>query len=437
MLAFLAVLAIWINRQVVNTENWTDASSALLEKPVIRNQVATFLVDKMYENVDVEAELRAALPDRADALAGTAAGALRDFAERATRELLAKPRTQQLWENSNRAAHLLLLNALEGGGSTVSTEGGDVVLDVRALLEQTAERVGIGSRLRERIPEDAAQITVMRSDQLELAQDALVVLRALPIVLTGLAFGLFGVAVAVARGWRRKALRAAGIGLVAAGVAALAAQSLAGDAVVGSLATTAAVRPAVEATWATYTTFLTEAAGATVLYGLAIVICTWLAGPASPAMWLRRSLAPYATSPWLAYGTLAVLVAALAWWGPTPATRRPLGVLFVAALLAVGLEVLRRQMRREHPDATLEQATRRRRHVQQQLRGRLRGWSEGLRHQGTAGPSGTAVTEVPDARIERLEQLGRLRESGVLDANEFEREKRRVLQGDGVTPAVG
>lgn len=434
LLAFLAVLAIWINRQIVNTENWTNTSSALLQQREIRNQVATYLVDGLYDNVDVEAELRAALPDRADPLAGTAAGALRDFGERAAREVLAKPRTQQLWENANRSAHAMLLDVLEGGGSTVSTEGGEVVLDTRALLTEIARRVGIGARLRDRIPEDAAQITVMRSDQLKLAQDGLNVLRALPIVLVVLSFGLYAVAVAVARDWRRQALRAVGLGFLAAGSLALVAHTMIGDAVVGTLASTEAVRPAITEAWAISTTFLVEAAEATVLYGVAIVVCAWLAGPSRPAVGLRRVLAPYATSPWLAYGALGVIVLGLIWWGPTPATRRPLGVLFVTVLLAVGVEVLRRQMRREHPDATLEGAAQRRRELQDRTREWLKARAAEIRR---PAPATAVVSQVPDARLERLEQLGRLRDAGVLDANEFQQEKSRLLNADGVTPAVG
>ena len=41
--AFLAIFAIWINRQVFNTDNWTKTSTELLEQPVIRDQVAARL----------------------------------------------------------------------------------------------------------------------------------------------------------------------------------------------------------------------------------------------------------------------------------------------------------------------------------------------------------------------------------------------------------
>ena len=104
VLAYLAIAAIWVDRQVLNTENWTQASSEMLESPVVRARVAGFLVDELYENVDVAAEIRAALPERAQPLAGPAAGAVRNLAERSANELLARPRAQEAWENANRSA---------------------------------------------------------------------------------------------------------------------------------------------------------------------------------------------------------------------------------------------------------------------------------------------------------------------------------------------
>jgi len=42
-----------------------------------------------------------------------------------------------------------------------------------------------------------------------------------------------------------------------------------------------------------------------------------------------------------------------------------------------------------------------------------------------------ASSEAPDAddRLDRLQRLGELRDSGVLSAEEFESEKRRILDG--------
>ena len=147
ILAFAAILAIWANRQILNTDNWTRTSTELLENRTIRDQLAVYLVDQLYANVDVAGELRDALPPRLQPLAGPAAGGLRQLAERAARDVLARPRAQQRWADANRAAQEQLLKILEGGGPVVSTTGGNVVLDLTALLQQMQERVGIGGRI--------------------------------------------------------------------------------------------------------------------------------------------------------------------------------------------------------------------------------------------------------------------------------------------------
>src|SRR4051812_49646097 len=95
LLAFLAVFAIWANRQLLNTDNWTHSSSRLLANPVVRNQVADFLVDKLYSNVDVAGQIRSALPPRLQPLAAPAARGLRELAERQAQQLLARPHAQQ------------------------------------------------------------------------------------------------------------------------------------------------------------------------------------------------------------------------------------------------------------------------------------------------------------------------------------------------------
>ena len=411
VLAFLAIFALWANRQLLDTDNWTETSSELLEHDEIRGQLAVFLIDELYTNVDVPAEFAEALPPRLQPLAGPAAGALQDLGVRAVDTLLERPRAQALWEQANRRAHTRLLQVVEdGGGESVSTEGGTVTLDLKALLEQTSERFGVGGRLADSLPEDAATITLLKSDELELAQDGVRFLKALAIILLILSIGLLALGVYLARGWRRQALRACGIGLIVAGAAALIARSLAGGAVVG-LAETASVEPALEATWTISTSLLVEAATAALIYGIVLVFAAWLAGPTAWATATRRGLAPFLREPRFAYGGLGVLVLLLLAWGPTPATRKVLPALLLVALLALAVEVLRRQTAREFPNASREAAMR-------GMRTRLAAMRSGERR--------PAVTNGSE-RLSELERLAALHDSGALDDAEFELEKAKVL----------
>ena len=271
----------------------------------------------------------------------------------------------------------------------------------------------MGGKAADKIPADAAQIVILKSDQLELAQDGVRLLKAAAIVLIALGLGLIALAIYLAKGWRREALRASGFGLLLAGVAALVARSVAGGAVVDSLATTESIRPAAESAWSISTSLLVEAASASIAYGIVLILAAWLAGPTSWAIALRRNLAPYLREPRIAYSVLALIILLLVWWGPTPALRNAIPALILIALLVLGFEVLRRQAEREFPNASRAESAAR--------------MKERAARVGQVFTGGGRKAE--EDRYEQLERLGRLRDSGVLDAPEFEREKAQILGG--------
>jgi hypothetical protein len=445
LVAFLAILAIWVNRQALNTDNWTRTSSELLQQPVIRDRLADRLTDQLYQSVDVQQAVSDLLPPRAQILAAPAANALRTQVDKTARRALARPDVQALWENANRAAHEQLLAVLNGGGRTVATRNGEVTLNVQSLLDELQQQTGVGGRLRKVLPASATQITLFRSNELSAAQTGVKVLRPLPIVLLLVSLGLFAIAVAIAPGWRRRALRAYGIGFVIVGLATLLARSLAGDEFVSSLASTAAAEPAVETVWTIATQLLVQVATATIIYGVVMVVAAWLAGPTRVATAVRRAVAPYWREPLIAYSVLAVVVAILLWWAPTPAWRNVAMVLILVGLLIAGVEALRRQIIREFPDANRDDANRR-------LHERWDSFVAGTRRRGeslrsgasrtaqsagtafvntrdaaTARMSGSPTVDAEDARLRQLERLAELRQAGILDDDELRAEKERIL----------
>ena len=440
VLAYIAILAIWTDRQVLNTDNWTRASSEMLESPVVRARVAGFLVDELYKEVDVAAEIREALPPRAQPLAGPAAGALRNLAERAANEILARPRAQQAWENANRSMHELLVEVMKGGGPILSTTGGVVVLDLKELLTELEERTGVGGRIADRLPADAAQIEILRSDQLGTAQDAFRVLDALPIVTVALSLALFGLALVAAPGWRRQATRGYGLGLVAAGGLAFATQGFGGDAIIGSLVRTEAGEHPARVIWTIETRLLEQAASAAIFYGLTLIVGVWLAGSTRPATAIRRVTAPYLREPLIAYTAFAAVAAIVVlWWAPTPAMRNPVTAALLVLLFGLGFEGLRRKAAREHPDADRHELERHARervaHAFHALRERTAaGGGAVVQRASAAGRGGngtTAPAPAPDPRIDQLERLARLHDSGALDDGEFRAEKARLSDRTG------
>ena len=77
-LGFLSILARWADQQALDTDQWVDTSTQLLENKEVRDTLAAYLVDELYTNVDVATELQQRLPPELRALAGPAAAGLRD-----------------------------------------------------------------------------------------------------------------------------------------------------------------------------------------------------------------------------------------------------------------------------------------------------------------------------------------------------------------------
>jgi hypothetical protein len=351
LIAFLAVFAIWANRQLLETDTWTNTSSKLLEDEEIRTQVSYFLVDTLYADVDVQAELQQALPPRLQPLAGPAAAGLRELTLRLANQALQRPRVQHLWEEANKVMHAKLVDVVEHGDS------GDVSLDVGSIVTQLGDQLGVD--VSGKVPAGTAQIQVISNNDLSAVQKAVKLLRSLAIVLTLLMLVLYGLAIYLAEGWRRELLRDIGVAFIAVGIAVLAVRSLVGSAVVDSLSSTEAVRPAISNTWSIATSLLSAQGGAVIFDGIFILLGAWLSGPGAIAVRIRRALAPILERRATAYLALGVVLVVLFWWAPTPGFQRlPTSILLIV-LAVVGLEFLRRKAMKDFPNETWEAASER------------------------------------------------------------------------------
>ena len=350
-LAFVGIFSVWANRQVFNTDNWVKTSGKLLENKAIQTQVATFAVNELYANVDVQGELANRLPAQLKPLAGPAASGLRQVGQTAAERLLATGQVQTLWKQANRGAQKTFLKVVDGGGNAVSTNGGKVALNLQSLAGQVAGQIGINPDVAKKIPASASSIVILRSNQLDAAQKIAKLIRRLAIVLTILVFGLYALAIYLAHGRRRETLRSVGFGLIAAGAVALIARDLAGTEVVNALAKNESVRPAADAVWSIGTSLLVQAAASTITFGILVVIGAVVAGPMRYPVRLRRWAAPtFRDRPGLTYTGAGALYLALIAWAPIAAFRKPLGILVFALLMVLGTELLRRQTARELAD---------------------------------------------------------------------------------------
>ncbi len=438
-LAFLSVFAIWTERQALNTDDWVATSDRMLANEEIRSAVSTYLVDQLYENVNVEKELKEILPGDTKDLAGPAAGGLRTVASEGAERILETSTAQTLWEDANRSTHEQLLAVLEDKGEAVSTEEGNVSLNLGALLTNLADQVGIGATLAEKLPPDAGQIEILRSDELKTAQNIAVAIKGLAIVLTILTFAAFGAAIYLSRESRWVTVLFSGIGLIAAGFAVIVFREIAGGIVVDQLVTAESAKPAGEAAWSIGTSLMTSIATTVIVVGVLFGIAGWLGSPSESAQAARKAIAPALRDyPAYVYSGLAIIVGIYFLSAPTQGLRSFLTTLIIAGMAAFGIHELRKQSTEEFPDATYDDVFGR---TRDKVVGAVKDANLGERasklrlperrtdEEGAEAP--TQALDGDDARLARLERLADLREKGVLTDEEFAAEKTRLLSGSG------
>ncbi|HJZ38226.1 MAG TPA: hypothetical protein VJ204_18300 [Solirubrobacterales bacterium] len=414
----LATFSIWANRQALNTDNWVSTSSRILDNKQVDERLSNYLAEQLAANEPVKTKLEEELPPRLQPLAGAVATGLRSLAPQIAERALQSPKVQALWATANREAHERLLEVLDGGGSAVSTENGEVTLNLNHLVEEVSNEVGIGAGAAEHLPPDVGRLVILKSDQLSAAQKGAHLVRELPIVLTLIALLCFAGAVYLSPR-RRRALRTVGLCFVFVGVLVLLLRTIGGNVLVNSVVANPEAKPAVHEVWGIATSLLKSIATSTIVFGLLVFIAAWLAGPTGIATALRREAAPYVRAHWaVAYGAAAVIFLILVAWAPVQAFHKLLGILLLAVLLAIGTEILRRQILSESPDA-----------APSDLGGRMKDRASGL-FSGWGGSAPDPATQ----RVEDLERLAALHRGGDLSDGEYATAKAELLGGTPTAP---
>ena len=421
IITLVSILTVWVERQMLDDHSWHKASAQIIKDPAVQSALATELVNELYANVDIAAELQKRLPKDFKQLADPAAAALRDPATSGVQFLLSQPRFQTLFVQASDVAHEKLVNVLENKtGFGISTGNGVVTLDVTDLLKQIGEALGVPTDALNRLPANVGQITIMKSDQLSTAQQAVRLIRILSVWLLVLVFVLYGVAIYLAHGRRRRTVAYVGWSLVVVGLLALIAKRLIGNYVLSSLVSDTYREPA-QHVWLIGTAILGSIGWATVMYGLILVLAAMLGGPWRAAVALRRAIAPVINQRQeYAWGAVALVYLLLVLWGPTHALRTWWGILVIGILLAAGVYLLRKQTLVEFPNAGLEPH-------EHTLGARMAAAGHKVTDRAHRHEKEPAAAAPARSTAEEIAWLLDLKEKGAITDDEFEQAKKHVL----------
>ncbi len=401
----VSLLANWVKREALDPDTFRTTSEELIAHPAIQDQVAQAMVDQLYANVDVSAQLQQKLPPNLQALAAPIAGLGQEAIDRAATELLGRPRVQTLFVTAASLAQSQVVKVLDGDTTRLSTTNGDVVLDLHPLVVQLGDRFGFLGDVSTQLPPDAGRITILKSDELDTAQSLTQLLKTVADWIWIPALIAWAVALWLVPRRRRKEVRAIAVGLIVAGVALLVIRRVAGSYLVDNLTSSDSVRPAVDAFWTILSDGLAEAAWVVVFIGVIGALGAWLTGEGRRAVAVRRWLGPSLANVGIAWAVYAAVLLVVVWVLPL---HRFVTTAILIVLGAIGFEIARRQIVREYE-------------------------AEGPAppRDGVTMPWSKPAPAPATAQVDELERLARLRSDDLLTDEEYAAAKGRLLPPSG------
>lgn len=287
----LSVAAVWVRNEILNTDRYVETVKPLASDPAVVSAAAVKVTDELFAAVNVEQELKSALPKRARFLAGPMTAAMHNFAEDAAKKAIESKTFQDVWVHANRVAHDQVEKALTGGGKVLSTKNGRVVLDLSGIMVKVRSFLsekGIGIFDKVPIGRLALKFELFDAKQLEQAQFVVDILNKVAWGLPVVSLVLFGVAIWLSPRRRRTIMRW-GLGTALA-VAVLGAGITVGRSVYLDAVTSSSLpRETAAVVFDTLVRFLRGGARAMVAVGLIVAFIAWIGGPGRTPVRIRTT----------------------------------------------------------------------------------------------------------------------------------------------------
>ncbi|MEK6328554.1 MAG: hypothetical protein AABM66_13670 [Actinomycetota bacterium] len=174
----LSIAANWVQRETLNTDQVVNTTDEIVQDEDVQQALATYTVDQLYANVDVQGEIQKKLPSAAQPLAVPIAAATRQLATNVAERALATPQVQNLVSTAIGRAQEQFVSLIENKDEYVSTTGGDVTLEYGSIVADLATRLGINPATISQIQGVVQEYSVDLQQGLATAQSQIESVRA-------------------------------------------------------------------------------------------------------------------------------------------------------------------------------------------------------------------------------------------------------------------
>jgi hypothetical protein len=289
----LGMVGFWGQRTLTDTQRFVETVGPLGSDPMIIQSIAESVTLALTSNVDLEAEVKNALPPAAAPLAGPIAASIPTFIDQATVKLLSTDQFQQLWTRAVGSLQEAIIVVLEGDNTgAVKESNGQIVLDLSVVIEQVKERlVANGLSAIENVPVPPAadtQIVLLNNSQVDQARAVYrITVPAAQLLIVFVAL-LFVAAILLARR-RPRMIAIVGIGVLIGAGLMRALLAIAPEALTNTFIGTP-WEASIAVFFNTLTVYLVNTSSLIVLLGLILLIVGWVFSGHKYAVALREKV---------------------------------------------------------------------------------------------------------------------------------------------------
>jgi hypothetical protein len=303
LLAPVAVVTVWAQDLVTDTDRYLATVEPLVEDPQIQSAVTNRVTGAIVQAVDLDglaAEGVAAvegldLPPRVAAVAGSLQGPLVDAATGFIRDVVDRVVTSDafaaVWDEANRTVHDQLNAVLRGDPDAIASidAQGTLTVDLSGVIDTvTTSLSDAGFTIVDRLPTISASFPLLQSADLVRAQNAYRLLDLLGTWLIWVVLGLLAAGVLLARHTAR-ALVIAGLSLAGAMLLLGAALTIGRSVYVNALPPEVQRPDAAVVVYDQVVSLLRVALRSALVLGLVVALVAFVAGQSAAARALRAS----------------------------------------------------------------------------------------------------------------------------------------------------
>lgn len=302
VLAPVSVVGVWTATQVSDTGRYVENMTPLIQSPPIQNALTDKLTNAITSNLDLSGyvnQASTALDSRGlnrvaallQSLGPSITSAVTGYIHNTVHGLVTSPQFANTWVQVNRVAHQTVVTALSGGKGAISTQNGQVVLDLAPFVNVVKQSLAArGFTLIEKLPPIHPTLNLFSSKDLTKAQTLYRLINALRWVLPILSLLLIGAGVYIAKSHRR-ALIAAGLGFAVSMLVLGIGLQIARSIYLNSVPESVLPSDAAAAAYDTLVRFIKEGLRALLVAGLVVALAAFFTGPSTTAVTTRRAIA--------------------------------------------------------------------------------------------------------------------------------------------------